>query len=195
MHRGDTKSKCSVVTEGPKKQGITQLHSWFDPTRPISITCLPSSRGPAKGNRPRHSIGSITLPLGRRLLVKGVRQPALATVVAVLMGGHEDASAARLMWALAAEALHLAIVRHLVVLEHRHRHLLLLVLDLLGLGVRLLFPLLATAKHTQRRVDRRAVHEARIEQRQRILIKLVAPPTRRSSSVATPEAAAADARS
>ena len=51
------------------------------------------------------------------------------------MGGHEDAGAALLAWALAAETVDLAVVVDLVVLEDGQLDLLMLVLLLLGGGV------------------------------------------------------------
>eukprot|EP00740_Mantoniella_antarctica_P004781 CAMPEP_0181357772 /NCGR_PEP_ID=MMETSP1106-20121128/5147_1 /TAXON_ID=81844 /ORGANISM="Mantoniella antarctica, Strain SL-175" /LENGTH=110 /DNA_ID=CAMNT_0023470673 /DNA_START=231 /DNA_END=560 /DNA_ORIENTATION=+ len=75
--------------------------------------------------------------VARGLLLVDVREAALAAVVAVEVVGHEDAGAALGRGALLAQARHLAGVVHLVQLEERQLHLLVLVADLLGLGVRL----------------------------------------------------------
>ena len=78
-------------------------------------------------------------------LLDEVGEVALAAVVPVEVHGHEDARPADLVRALAAQARHLVVAVHLVELEHCELHLLALVLDLLGLGVRLLLALLAAA--------------------------------------------------
>jgi hypothetical protein len=91
-----------------------------------------------------------------RLLVVDVGEAALAAVVAVEVVGHEGAGAAVGVGALLAEAGHLAGgVVHLVELEEGELHLSVLVLDLLGLGVRLLLALLGAAAEAEHQVQGR----------------------------------------
>ena len=80
---------------------------------------------------------------------------ALAAVLAVVHGGHEDTGTALGSGALTTEALDLAITVHLVVLEDGQLGLLPLVLDLLGGGVDLLLALLATTTQAQHKVQSR----------------------------------------
>ena len=77
------------------------------------------------------------------LLLVDVGEAAAAAVVAVEVGGHEDAVPAVLRGALLLLALHLARAVHGVVLEHPELDRLGGALDLLGLGVGLLLTLLA----------------------------------------------------
>merc|ERR1719186_503523 len=86
-------------------------------------------------------------------LVEDVSEPALAAVLAVEMRSHEDAGTALLGGALPPQPVDLAVVVHLVVLEHRQLHLLVLVLDLLGSGVVLLLPLLTSSPQPQHEVE------------------------------------------
>lgn len=88
-------------------------------------------------------------------LVAGVDvgESALAAVLPIEVGGHEDAGAALLGRALASQAVDLAVVVHAVVLERGQSDLLMLVLDLLGSGVILLLPLLSTAAKTEHQVQ------------------------------------------
>jgi hypothetical protein len=89
-----------------------------------------------------------------RLLVVDIGEAALAAVVAVEVVGHEDARAALCVGALLAEAGHLACgVVHLIELQHGELHLLVLVLDLLGLGVRLLLTLLGATAEAEHQVE------------------------------------------
>ena len=81
-----------------------------------------------------------------------VGEPALAAVLSVEVGGHEDAGAALLGGALPPQAVDLAIVVHLVVLQHGQLDLPVLVLDLLGGGVVLLLPLLGTTPEPEHKV-------------------------------------------
>ena len=69
---------------------------------------------------------------------------ALATVLSIMHGSHEDTSTALLGGALSPQSLNLAIAINLVVLEYRQLGLLALMLDLLGCGVDLLLALLGT---------------------------------------------------
>merc|ERR1719408_769778 len=89
------------------------------------------------------------LVLHKHLLVLGlvehVGKTALAAVLAIEVGGHEDSSTTLFGGALAAQTVDLAVVVHLVVLEDGELDLPVLVLDLLGGGVVLLLPLLGTS--------------------------------------------------
>jgi hypothetical protein len=76
---------------------------------------------------------------------------ALAAVLTVGVGGHEDTGAAGAALALTTKASDLAIAVNLVELEGSHLDLLALVLDLLGGGVVLLLALLAT--HTTAKAE------------------------------------------
>ena len=91
------------------------------------------------------------------LLVGGVDvgESALAAVLAVEVGGHEDAGAALLGGALPPQAVDLAVVVNPVVLKHGKLDLLVLVLDLLGGGVVLLLPLLAATAEAEDEVKGR----------------------------------------
>jgi len=62
---------------------------------------------------------------------------------------HENTSTAGSCWAIVPQALDLAVRIDLVVLKDGHLDLLALVLDLLGGGVGLLFPLLSTTTETK----------------------------------------------
>merc|ERR1719348_2278094 len=86
-------------------------------------------------------------------LVEHVGETALATVLTVEVGSHEDTSAALLGGALAAQTVDLAIVVNLVVLEDGQLDLPVLVLDLLGGGVVLLLPLLSTSPQPEDEVE------------------------------------------
>jgi hypothetical protein len=79
---------------------------------------------------------------------------ALATILAIVHGSHEDTSTTLLLWALAPQALNLSITVDLVVLEHSQLGLLPLVLDFLGCGVHLLLALLGTTAKTEDQVER-----------------------------------------
>merc|ERR1719410_2949391 len=78
-----------------------------------------------------------------------VREVALAAVVPIEMHGHKDTRAAQLMGTFTAQPGNLVVGVNLVELEHGEFHLLTLMLDLLWLGVCLLFALLATTWHSQ----------------------------------------------
>jgi len=67
---------------------------------------------------------------------------ALAAVLTVVHGSHENTGTAGLGWALASETLNLSVAVNLVVLEHSQLGLLALVLDLFGGSVDLLLALL-----------------------------------------------------
>ena len=69
------------------------------------------------------------------------------------MSRHEDPRPTLAPRALPSQTLDLPRVVHLVVLEHRQLHLLLFVLDLLGGGVVLLLPLLASPSETKHKVE------------------------------------------
>ena len=80
---------------------------------------------------------------------------ALATVLSIMHGSHEDTSTALLGGALSPQSLDFAIAIHLVVLEHSELGLLALVLDLLGCGVDLLLALLGTTTETKDEMEGR----------------------------------------
>merc|ERR1719397_1007214 len=82
-------------------------------------------------------------------LVEHVGEPALATVLTVEVGSHENSSSTLLGRALTTETVDLAIVVNLVVLEDSQLDLPVLVLDLLGGGVVLLLPLLGTSSQPE----------------------------------------------
>ena len=69
------------------------------------------------------------------------------------MGSHEDAGAALLGGTLAPQTVDLAVVVHLVVLQHGQLDLPVLVLDLLGGGVVLLLPLLGSSPQSEDQVQ------------------------------------------
>lgn len=94
-----------------------------------------------------------------------VRKPALPAINTVMMRRHEDARSAVLVRALAAQPFDLAVIADLVVLQHRHLDLLVLVLELLGLRVRLLLPLLPATQRARERGHGRTVDEAEVGQR------------------------------
>ena len=77
--------------------------------------------------------------------VENICEAALATVLPVKVRRHEHAGTALLGGALPPQAVDLAVVVHLVVLQHGQLDLPVLVLDLLGGGVVLLLPLLGTS--------------------------------------------------
>merc|ERR1719499_1984262 len=89
------------------------------------------------------------LVLHKHLLVLGlvehVGKTALAAVLAIKVGGHEDSGTTFFSRALAAQTVDLAVVVHLVVLEDG-------VLDLLRGGVVLLLPLLSTSPQPEDKV-------------------------------------------
>merc|ERR1719474_2414613 len=85
-------------------------------------------------------------------LVEHVGKTALATVLAIEVGGHEDSSTTFLSGALAAQTVNLAVVVHLIVLKDGELDLPVLVLDLLGGGVVLLLPLLGTSPQPEDKV-------------------------------------------
>merc|ERR1719392_15669 len=85
-------------------------------------------------------------------LVEHVGKTALAAVLAIEVGSHEDSSTALLGRALAAQTVDLTVVVHLVVLEDGELDLPVLVLDLLGGGVVLLLPFLGTSPQPEDKV-------------------------------------------
>merc|ERR1719386_673348 len=80
-------------------------------------------------------------------LLDEISQVAFAAVVTVLVHSHEDAWTANLMGAFTPQTGDLVVGINLVELEDSKLHLFPLVLDLLGLGVRLLLTLFASALH------------------------------------------------
>merc|ERR1711978_621823 len=85
-------------------------------------------------------------------LVEHVGKTALAAVLAIEVGGHEDSGTTLLGRALTAQTVDLAVVVHLVVLEDGELDLPVLVLDLLGGGVVLLLPFLGTSPQPEDKV-------------------------------------------
>ena len=88
-------------------------------------------------------------------LLVNICESALAAVLPVKVGGHEDTGPTVWGRTFPPESLDLSAVVYLVVLEHGQLHLLLLMLDLLGSGVVLLLTLLATSAQTQHQVEGR----------------------------------------
>jgi len=84
--------------------------------------------------------------------VVDVGEPALAAVLPVEMGSHEDAGTTLLTGAFTTKAVDLAVVVDAVVLEHGQLDLLVLVLLLLGCGVVLLLAFLGTSSESQHQV-------------------------------------------
>merc|ERR1712244_110574 len=78
-------------------------------------------------------------------LVEDIGEAALAAILAIEHGSHEDTSSTLLGGTLAPQTVDLAVVVDLVVLQHSELDLPLLVLDLLGGGVILLLPLLGSS--------------------------------------------------
>jgi hypothetical protein len=95
-------------------------------------------------------------------IVENVGEVALAAVLAVVHGSHEDTSTALLLRALSPQTLDLSIAVDLVVLENSQLGLLALVLDLFGCGIDLLLALLG---HT--------TTEAEDEMESRLLLDVV----------------------
>lgn len=75
--------------------------------------------------------------------------------MAIKVAGHEGASTTISIRAFLTEALDFARVIYLVVLQDRELHFLLLVLDLLGLRVGLLLPLLCSTPQPENKVESR----------------------------------------
>ena len=102
--------------------------------------------------------------LGTLLLVN-IGKPTLTTVVTIEVTRHESPGTASRVRTLLPEPLHLAGSVHLVELEHSELHLLVLVLDLLGLGVRLLLPLLRATTETEDEMKRRLLLDVVVGER------------------------------
>ena len=83
-----------------------------------------------------------------------IGEATLAAVVPVEVVGHEGSGAALGVGALLAKPLDLSRLIHPVVLQDGELHLLVLVLQLLRLGVRLLLPLLRAAAEAEDEVER-----------------------------------------
>ena len=86
------------------------------------------------------------------VLLVDIAQSTFAAIEPVEVVSHESASAA--VGALAAKARHFLIFVYFVVLQYGQLDLLLLMLDLLGLGVHLLLPLLTTTTQAKHKVER-----------------------------------------
>ena len=74
---------------------------------------------------------------------------------ATRMNGHANSGAAGLMWAIFPRACNLALVIHLVVLQHSQLHRLMVVLGLLGFRVGLLLSLFGTTTKAKHEVQSR----------------------------------------
>merc|ERR1719393_547934 len=124
-------------------------------------------------NVTRHRSETWYLLLHKHLLVLGlvehVGKTALAAVLAIEVGGHEDSSTALLGRTLTAQTVDLAVVIHLVVLEDSELDLPVLVLDLLGGGVVLLLPLLGTSPQPEDKVKSRLLLDVVVGQSPAIL--------------------------
>ncbi|KAL8170394.1 hypothetical protein V2J09_022198 [Rumex salicifolius] len=86
-------------------------------------------------------------------LLVNIGKSTLTTVVAIKVIGHESSSAALSIGTLLPQPLDLAGVINLVELENSELDLLVLVLDLLGLGVSLLLPLLGATAEAEDQVE------------------------------------------
>merc|ERR1719330_1801821 len=95
-------------------------------------------------------------------LLDQVRQMALAAVVAVRVHRHEHAGAAQFVRAFAPQASDFIVGVDLIELEHCELHLFALVLDLLGLCVRLLLALLSSTFKLQRQEDGRLIDQTAV---------------------------------
>merc|ERR1712070_1013108 len=116
----------------------------------------------------------LLLALGSSLTVlrEHVSKATLSAILAVEVGRHEDSRAADRVVANATQASDLALAIDLVVLENMKLDL--LVLDLLGLGVRLLLALLATATQAQHQVEGRLLLDVVVRKGAAVL-ELLAP--------------------
>merc|ERR1719309_1125724 len=99
--------------------------------------------------RHNHRLWIHSLILG---FVEDIGEATLATILSVEMCSHEDSGSTLLSRTLTAETVNLAVIVHLVILEHGQLHLPVLVLDLLGSSVILLLPLLSTSSQSQHKV-------------------------------------------
>jgi len=82
-----------------------------------------------------------------------IGKPTLTTVVPIKMISHESPSTALSIRALLPQPLDFAAIINLIELEHSELDLLLLVLDLLGLGVGLLLSLLGSTPQAKHQVE------------------------------------------
>jgi len=102
-------------------------------------------------------------------LVEDKGEAALAAVLAVKVGSHEDTRPAVLVWTLTAKARDLTVLIHLVVLEHRKLHLLLLVLVLLRRRVVLLLSLLRPSGQRRHEVQCRLGNHIAVDQKELVV--------------------------
>ncbi len=91
--------------------------------------------------------------------VEHVGETALAAILAIEMGRHENSGSALLAGALASQAVDLAVVVDSVVLQHGQLDLLMLVLDLLGGRVVLLLALLAATTEAEDKMEGRLCNQ------------------------------------
>ena len=88
-------------------------------------------------------------------LLVHISQPTFSTVMAVKMVGHESPSSTFSIRALLPQPLNFPRIINLVELKHSKLDLLLLVLNLLGLCIGLLLPLLGSTTKTKHQVESR----------------------------------------
>ncbi|MED6180675.1 hypothetical protein PIB30_117824 [Stylosanthes scabra] len=89
----------------------------------------------------------------RSSLLVNIGKATLAAVMAIKVVSHEGSSTALSVRALLPKPLNLTAVIDLIELKDCELHLLMLVLDLLGLGVGLLLPLLGTTAEAEDKVE------------------------------------------
>jgi len=85
------------------------------------------------------------------------------------MSSHENSSSTLLSRTLTSQTVDLAVIVHLVVLQHGQLHLAVLVLDLLGGGVILLLPLLSTSPQSEDQMKGRLLLDVVVGQSTTIL--------------------------
>ena len=85
--------------------------------------------------------------------VKDIGEATLPAVLTVIVGSHEDPGTTLFGGTLASQTVDLAVVVHLVVLQHGQLDLPVLVLDLFGCGVVLLLPLLGSSPQSEDQVQ------------------------------------------
>merc|ERR1712062_598504 len=85
--------------------------------------------------------------------VKHIGQATLPAVLTVIVGSHEDPGTTLLGGTLASQTVDLAVVVHLVVLQHSQLDLPVLMLPMLGSGVVLLLPLLGSSPQSEDQVE------------------------------------------
>merc|ERR1719231_544602 len=145
------------------------------PTKNLLLLLALGRRGRLRRRLRRTAAAAAAAGARRRSLARAVHvgQTALAAVLAIEVARHEDTRAELRVRADTPQARDLAVAVDLVVLEHGQLDLLVLVLDLLGLGVLLLLALLAAAAQAQHEVQRALLLNVVVRERAAIL-KLLA---------------------